>query len=200
MIHLTPRPIGIDNRRFMHMSSSMKLLLLSCFAIVMSAGSAQAENFRAPEIAFLEAGILCGPETTGTLPAPGTIEGATHIIENEPDFVSTVQVVPAVLGLGFGVKSQSVMPDGIDSVEIFVSHPEMGETAAAIQSFTTRISGANPSLTFYQFDHIYELVHGTWKFMARSGETTLYAVSFEVVDPRLVPELASLCGYMDLLS
>ena len=200
MIYLTHRPVSIDKRRFMHKSSTMKLLLLSCLVTTMSAGSAQAENFRAPEIAFLEAGILCGPETIGTLPAPGTIEGATHVIENEPDFVSTVQVVPAVLGLGFGVKSQSVMPDGIDSVEIFVSHPEMGETAVAIQSFMTRINGTDPSLTFYQFDHTYELVHGTWRFMARSGETTLYAVSFEVVAPRLVPELASLCGYMDLLS
>ena len=178
----------------------MKPLVLSCLAITLVATSALAENVQSSQIAFLEAGILCGPETIGTTPAPGTIEGATHIIENEPDFVSTVQVVPAVLGLGFGVKSQSVMPDGIDSVEIIVTHPEMGETAVAMQSFSTRISGADPSLTFYQFDHIYELVHGTWQFVARSGETQLYSVSFEVVDPRLVPELASLCVYMDLLS
>lgn len=178
----------------------MKPAILSCFAILFVATSALAEKVQSSRIAFLEAGILCGPETIGTIPAPGTIEGSTHVIEGEPDFVSTAQVVPAVLGLGFGVKSQSATPDGIDNVEIIVTHPKMGERAVTLQSFTTRVSGADPSLSFYQFDHVYELVHGTWQFEAQAEGKTLYAVSFEVVDPQLVPELASLCGYTDLLS
>jgi len=33
-----------------------------------------------------------------------------------------------------------------------------------------------------------------------SGDTILYSVNFEVVDPRQIPELADVCGYQDLLS
>jgi len=153
-----------------------------------------------PMIANLEAGIICAPPTVGTSLAPNTIAGTTHLISVEPDFVSTNRRVPAVLGIGFGVKSQARDPAGIPEVTMTISHPEMGKTNATSQSYATRISGESPSLTFYQFDFNYELVEGFWQMEASQGGTVIYRTTFEVVAPSEVPELASICGFEDLLS
>lgn len=153
-----------------------------------------------PMIASHQAGIICAPETIGTSPAPDTVAGTTHLISEEPAFVSTNQRVPAVLGIGFGVKSQALDPAGIPEVTMTISHPEMGKTKATSQSFATRISGEYPSLTFYQFDFNYELVVGLWQMEASQGGTVIYRSTFEVVPPSQIPELASVCGFEDLLS
>jgi hypothetical protein len=153
-----------------------------------------------PDIVSLEAGIICPPETVGTAPAPGTIAGTTHIIDLEPPFVSNSRRVPAVLGIGFGIKSQTSLSGGLDGVIMVVSHPEMGERDVTAQSFVTRISDSNPSLTFYQFDYAYELLPGPWRMTAMRDDAVLFEVAFEVVPPSAVPELADVCGYLDLLS
>ena len=175
--------------------------LLSVFASLLLLASTAAADFAASsDIASVEAGIVCAPEPIGSLPAPGTLAGATHIIAAEPDFVSTTQRGPAVLGIGFGVKSMSTQPAGIDGVTIILTHPAMGNADVTTQTFETRISGNSTSLTFYQFDFAYELVLGTWQFTAMSEGEALYTVAFEVVDPRQIPELAGVCGYLELLS
>jgi hypothetical protein len=153
-----------------------------------------------PDIIALEAGIICPPETVGSAPAPGTVAGTTHIIDVEPPFVSNARRVPAVLGIGFGVKSQTSIEGGLDGVTMVVTHPPMGGSGAEAQSFVTRVSELNPSLTFYQFDYSYELLPGTWKMTAMRDDAVLFQVAFDVVPPSAVPELAQICGYLDLLS
>ncbi len=169
-------------------------------AFYLSVAPAWADLAASPAIASLEAGVVCAPPPVGSRPAPDTLAGVTHIIAEEPDFVTNARRVPAVLDIGFGVKAQSVNPDGAAPVTVLITHPEMGQTDVTEQSFVTSISGSDPSLTFYQFDYAYEMVLGTWEFTAMSGDEILYSVSFEVVDPRLVPELADVCGYQELLS
>ena len=177
----------------------MKFLAACLFTMTVWT-AAIAEVMQSSRIATLEAGVLCSPPTIGSAPAPGTIAGKTHIIADDPEFVATSRRVPALLGIGFGVKSQAFDPDGIADVTIRLSHPEMGEADVTMQSFATSIGGTGTSLTFYQFDHSYELVKGTWEFAAYAGEEQLYAVTFEVVDPQSVPELAGVCGFLDLLA
>ena len=151
-------------------------------------------------LASLEAGIVCAADPIGSAPAPGTVAGVTHIIATEPEFVTNTRKVPAVLDIGFGVKAQSANPDGTDAVTVLVTHPKMGQTGATEQTFLTRISGSDPSLAFYQFDYAYELVLGTWQLTASAGDEVLYSVTFEVVDPTEIPELAGVCGFEELLS
>lgn len=158
------------------------------------------ETVRSSAIASVQVGILCAPESVGSIPAPDTLAGKTHVIETEPAFAATSRRVPASIGVGFGVKSQAQDVDGLTGVTMVVTHPPMGADAVTVQSFETSISGGNPSLTFYQFDYAYELVLGTWQFTAMAGEEVLYTAAFDVVDPRLVPELAGICGYLDLFS
>jgi hypothetical protein len=178
----------------------MKSLLVSLSLVCMTTTVAVADIVTSSVINSVQAGILCAPDPIGSVPAPNTLAGTTHIIEAEPEFVATITTVPASLGVGFGVKAQARAVDGISEVTMVVTHPPMGPDAVTLQSFQTRINGDNPSLTFYQFDYVYELVIGTWVFTAMSGDESLFSASFEVVDPRRVPELAGLCGYLDLLS
>ncbi len=147
-----------------------------------------------------EAGVICAPPTAGEAPAPDTVAGSTHLIDVEPAFVSIKRRVPAVIGIGFGIKAQAADLFGVPGVTITVSHPAMGETRAISQSFASRVAGDKASLTFYQFDFDYELVTGIWQFEAKQGDMVIYRTTFEVVTPQQMPELAEICGFTDLLS
>jgi len=151
-------------------------------------------------IASVEAGVICAPESVGTADAPGTVAGTTHIIADEPPFVAVTRRVPAVMGIGFGIKSLSSDENGLSDVTMKVTHPPMGGSGAQLQTFVTSIRGTNPSLTFYQFDYDYELLPGIWQMEASIGEEVLYRTTFEVLPPELVPELAEACGFQDLFS
>ena len=152
------------------------------------------------EIVHFETGVICAPETVGTAPAPGTVAGTTNIIATDPPFVSTGNRVPAVLGIGFGVKAKVGDPAGIDEVLVTITHPPMGRDGAEVQTFASRISGIDPSLTFYQFDYTYELVTGPWTIRAEKDGRVIYKAAFQVLPPQMVPELAAICGFEDLLS
>ncbi len=151
-------------------------------------------------IASLRAGVICGPPVTGTAPAPDTIAGSTQLIAETPPFIAEITQVPAVIGIGFGVKVQAVDPLGLSDVTIIVTHPPMGDAGVTRQSYQSWISGTGPSTTFYQFDEDYERVTGTWTFTAVLGDEQLFSVDFEVVPPSTLPGLAAACGDGDLLS
>lgn len=154
----------------------------------------------ADSIASMEAGVICAPEAVGEIAAPDTIAGSTHTIDISPPFVSTGAVVPAVIGVGFGVKAMSAALEGIDNVTVVVTHPPMGPDGTTRQSYQTAIGGVSSSLTFYQFDYAYELQTGAWQIDAVKDEVLLFSARFTVVPPQQVPELAGVCGFLDLLS
>jgi hypothetical protein len=76
----------------------------------------------------------------------------------------------------------------------------MGDSGTTVQSYTTGISADGGSFSFYQFDYAYELQTGPWTITALRNDKPLYAVTFDVVTPATRPDLASACGYMDMLS
>lgn len=168
--------------------------------LLLLASPLSAQDKTGPAITRLETGVICPPESTGTRPAPGTVAGVTNVIADEPPFVSLVNKVPAVMGIGFGAKAMSESAFGIDNVTMTITHPPMGPEKATSQSFQTSISGTDTSITFYQFDYEYELLPGTWTMQASDGDEVLYTTSFEVVPPQNVPELAAICNFQELLS
>jgi len=163
------------------------VLTLSCLPVV-ALGQAPLPDTTSDQIAQIEAGVICAPETTGTAEAPGTVAAAI------------TRTVPAVLGVGFGIKARSDAPAGLFPVVMTVTHPPMGNKSVTTQTFETTIRGADASLTFYQFDFDYELLPGIWQMTATYEDTVLYRTTFEVVPPDLVPELARICGFENLLS
>ena len=167
---------------------------------VVAFGQTAAPDKVSKYVFFHEAGVICAPPTVGTAPAPDTVAGTTHIIDVDPPFVSTKRRVPAVIGIGFGIKVQANDAAGIPEVTMLVTHPPMGKSGATTQTYQSQISGTDPSLTFYQFDFDYELVLGTWQIEASQGGRVLYRTSFEVVPPAQVPQLVATCGFEELLS
>jgi hypothetical protein len=171
---------------------------------VLASGPAAAQSMpgdsMGPGIQSLKAGIICAQDVISLTPAPDTVAGVTNVIEGDPAFVAFSRDVPAVVGIGFGVKSQAA--DGIDrlGVLITVTHPPMGDAGVIRESYTTDISSSGLSFTLYQFDYDYELVQGTWTFEATHDGKRLFRASFDVVPPQDVPELAAACGYENLLS
>lgn len=161
-------------------------------------GFAQGPDMSGPRINDFKAGIFCAPEVIETQPAPGTVSGETNIIKSTPEFVSTGRNVPAVLGMGLGVKSVAkgyFIPD----VTVVVTHPPLGPNGATSQTYMTSIQSTRTSISLYQFDYNYELVLGPWTVSAYDGDELLYRANFNVVSPELVPELASVCNYEHLL-
>ena len=161
---------------------------------------AQAKDKVSPDILSLESGVICAPPTEGEAAAPNTIAGTTHLISDVPPFVSTINRVPAVLGIGFGVKSVSVAPEGITGIDMVITHPPMGTSRVTEQSYATSIRGDSQSITFYQFDYDYELLPGDWTMEAHHKGKILFTTSFLVLPPSKLPDLASICGFEELLS
>ena len=175
---------------------------LTLFLLCLMAAPAVAApaDVTGPLIGSLESGIICPPPSVGESLAPGTVAGVTHLVEENPPFVSMSDRVPAVIGIGFGAKSMTADLFGLPDVTMTVTHPPMGKDRVTQQSFQTRIDGTAPSLTFYQFDYPYELVRGRWTMEAQRDGELLYRVAFDVVDPKDAPELARVCGFEELLS
>ncbi|HCP81508.1 MAG TPA: DUF3859 domain-containing protein [Octadecabacter sp.] len=162
--------------------------------------SAAEDEFVSPMIELFEAGVLCAQEGGRVRLAPDTLAGTTHVVEEAPQFVSTERLVPGVLGIGFGVRSGLASDLGQDGVLMTVTHPPFEGSGATQQSFTTVVGSRDvPNITFYQFDYGYELALGAWTMSATYGGITLYETTFHVVPPSALPELAGVCGYLDLI-
>ncbi|MCF2905733.1 DUF3859 domain-containing protein [Octadecabacter sp. CECT 8868] len=133
--------------------------------------------------------------------APNTAAGSTLVVEDAPPFVSEGRLVPAVIGVGFGVRAGLQGALGQDNVVMTVTHPPLIGNGLTKQSFGTSIGGElTPGITFYQFDYPYELVLGDWTMTAKSNGVTFYQTTFTVVPPETLPDLAAICGYTELLS
>lgn len=180
------------------LSSAPAIILSTAWGVAVFAAE---EDFVSPLIGFYEGGVLCAPNAVETRDAPDTIAGTTNVIKDAPPFVSTARLVPAVLGIGFGVRAGMSSEFGQDGVLMTATHPPLAGSDATSQSFYTYVgSFDDPGITFYQFDHGYELALGDWTMTASYGGLTLYETTFTVVSPATLPQLAGACGYLDLLS
>ena len=175
----------------------LAIVLATILAIPVAAAPSDRTS---PAILALKAGIICAPQVIGTNPAPDTVAGVTNVIEGDPQFISNGRQVPAVRGIGFGVKAQAADRRGLSDVIVTVSHPPMGDAGTTRQRYTAAISGDRLSMAMYQFDFDYELVQGPWTIEMSQGGEVLLRVGFEVVAPQRVPQLASVCGFENLLS
>lgn len=170
-------------------------------ALTSSPVFAESTDFVSPLLGTFEAGVLCAPDTQENRAAPDTIAGQTHVIDETPPFVSRGRVVPAAYGIGFGASAGLMSEDGMDNVTITFTHPPFKGFTATEQSFLSHIGPKDdPAISYYQFDHDYELALGTWVMTAEKEGATLFEVTFTVVPPSALPGLAAACGYTDLLS
>ena len=143
-----------------------------------------------PEVATLTVGVFCVLQAMDQRPAPGTRSGWIHVPEGEIDFHwPGRQIVPARIGLAFGVKSR-LAPGLFLSGEMRVYRPG----ATAPETWESTFTDLSDQFGFFRFDREDELIPGPWRFEAWAGEQRLYTVEFEVVPAEAVPDVAQACG------
>lgn len=144
----------------------------------------------APEVASLAVGVFCALQAMDQRPAPGTLSGWIHVPEGDIDFHwPDRQVVPARIGLAFGVKSR-LRPGLFLGGEMRVYRPG----AATPEVWDSSFTDLSDQFGFFRFDRDDELISGTWRFEAWTDDRQLYAVEFEVVPAATLPEIAQACG------
>ncbi len=145
-----------------------------------------------PGTAEFEFGYFCALEPVASAEAKDTISGEILLVDTLPRFIRRGHMVPAQIGVGFGVHVR-VRPEHAGPVTIESVHPPMGPNGVTRQSWITTLSDADKSYLGYSFEHRYELLPGTWTFRASASGRLIYEVSFSVVDPGLLPPVS--CGW-----
>lgn len=170
------------------------LALVLPFALILPAGAQQSDNPRiGPGVAELVYGLYCAQEPEREDPAPDTASGVINIVPGIPDFQFRQKLVPAEIGIGFGVLATA--PPGVlhDPVTVTVTHPPYPDSGIEVEQWVTDVDdGLN--LMGFSFDHAGELMLGEWTFSAHttSGDE-LFFISFQVVAPELMPQVISAC-------
>jgi hypothetical protein len=144
-----------------------------------------------PLVAELQVGVFCALQAMDQRPAPGTLSGWIHVPEGEIDFHwPDRQVVPAAIGLAFGVKSRLVPGAVTVSGEMRVYRP--GSDVPEVWDST--FSDLGDQFAFFRFDRDDELLPGTWRFEGWDGTAMLYSVEFEVVPAAALPNIVQACS------
>ncbi|GAB5448847.1 DUF3859 domain-containing protein [Gymnodinialimonas sp.] len=165
-----------------------------CALLLAVPATAQQTNPRvSPLLADLIYGLYCAQEPDRRDPAPGTASGVINLVPLIPDFQFRQKLVPAEIGIGFGVLATA--PPGVlhDPVTVTVTHPPYPDSGIEVETWVTDIDdGLN--LIGFSFDHAHELVLGEWTFSAQTldGEE-LFHIAFEVIAPELMPQVISAC-------
>lgn len=161
---------------------------------------ALAEVIATPGAAGFDYGIFCSLEPDSFKEAEDTIEGTINQFSESPDFIWKGTTVPAMVGMSFGVHVQT-LPQYEGAVRFTVSHPPMGNAGTTQQGWIGTLNAVEMQYVGFSFDHDYETVTGPWTMRADTLDgDPIYEITFDVVDPRLLPEITAACGRSDLLS
>ena len=79
-------------------------------------------------------------------------------------------------------------------MEVTVLHPPYAGTDVTEESWQTDIVRDASNLNFFLFEFPFEMVAGEWAIQASHRGQIVYSVSFKVVDPARIPNLASYCS------
>ncbi len=158
------------------------------------AGAASDIWFDDTQIASLKVGLICSLRSGGSQAAPDTELGSITVIDQPPDIVWQGTLVPAVMGLAFGVVAQATGPEPLDDLRLTIQHPPFAGTGTSRQAWAMEILPGEATGNVYSFDFPHELVTGAWTFESRTPDGALvYRVTFQVVPPEAAPLQAHLC-------
>ncbi len=176
------------------MNTVRGLVLGLLFAVALPVSAQQDPNPRlGPDLDQLVYGAYCAQEPDREAPAPDTASGTINIVPTIPDFRFRQKIIPAQIGIGFGVLAWA--PPGVvmEPVTAIVTHPPYPDSGITTESWMTDLDDG-PNLMGFSFDRASELVLGEWTFSALSPEgEELFFISFEVVAPELMPNIIEAC-------
>lgn len=145
----------------------------------------------ASDVAELTRGLICAPPPAGRREAPDTAFGWIHVPDEPIVIRREGTTVPAVLGIGLGVRFR-LHGEAPRLLRYVVEHPPMEPQGRTRQSWDGWTRGEGEHV-FFQFDLPEELLPGLWSFTAFDGRHEVFHATFKVVTPEEAPELAQLC-------
>lgn len=163
------------------------------------AALAQVMGEVSPRVQDLVGGIFCAPPDGERRPAPDTIAGWVHIPAAPVEMIANGNDVPAVLGLGFGVRFR-LEGDSTATVRYTVTHPPIPPGNQTSQHWDSMLPGGGEDSAFFQFDTEDEMQPGPWGFSVEANGEHLFTMQFTVHPAADLPALAALCRGGALLS
>lgn len=171
-------------------NSLLKLAVALAFA-GLPAFAEPAVPVTGPLVASLKVGVFCALQQMDQRPAPGTLSGWIHVPDAEIDFHwPDRQVVPAAIGLAFGVKSRMLPGTFVAYGQMRVYRPGSMQPEVWDSAFTDM----GDQIGFFRFDREEELISGIWRFEGWDGDTRLFEAEFEVVPAAALPDIVQACG------
>lgn len=166
-------------------------LVQPALALAEASATIPGDILRAP-LELDEAGIYCPTDHVSKEAAPDTESGYILLTEGNPQLVMASRVVPAYIGISFGIRIRLAPGTEQGGYTFTVSHPPIGPRQVTRESWDPGLSTSWGVRSFnFEFDR--ELVTGTWTFEVLRGEEVLLRQSFEVVPPMVAPDAIDLC-------
>lgn len=168
-----------------------KILTLALGLCSGAAGAvAPPEQQHSAQIARMAAQVMCSPRITDRTKATESSDGFINQANDLPKLRFDQQIVPAAIGVSFGVVFQPVA--GLAHVRNLTYRPNQSKPDvyyADIPAKPDRFNG-------FSFELPEELQTGLWRFESWQGDTLLYRADFQVVPADSLPELVAQCQGM----
>jgi hypothetical protein len=139
-------------------------------------------------------GVYCAEAPIDLEEAPDTAAGVVNIVPGLPVMRQVTTLVPAQIGIGFGILVEARDGVVLDPLVVTITHPPYPDSGIEVERWVTGIDDQGPGLVGFSFELETELVPGPWVFEAEHAGETVFRVSFEVVPPALLPDLAQGCA------
>jgi hypothetical protein len=173
---------------------SVKLI---AFAVALQTAGGIAEPGIQADTALLgdvDYGIICPIGDIVRIPAEGTTLGYITQRQAAQQISLTTQTIPLINGIGFGVRSQNISGGRLGPIQITVTHPNFPGHNSTQDVWQDTFETDSINFNFFTFEFPFEMQTGVWTFTASRFDQPIYSVTFKVVDPKTVPQLAAVCA------
>ncbi|MEO8242533.1 MAG: hypothetical protein ABI832_09470 [bacterium] len=154
----------------------------------LAAGAQDLALEHSASVVSLEAQVFCEPAAEGErVDAPETRLGYIITSDIGPMFRGAGQVVPAALGLSFGV--EVVMAREVPRMRLELTRPDLAPPDVWYDDFPAGM----PVTEFFSFDFPEEQVPGVWLFEGWDGDERLFRVEFSVLPEAALPDEVARC-------
>lgn len=157
-------------------------------------GPRSTEPFVSENIEAFAYGIYCAEPPSELQDAPGTAAGVVNLVEGLPEFIVETMVVPAEIGLGFGVHVLMAPGASADPVVVTITHPPYPDSGIEVEQWVSDFQDDDTGLVGFSFETARELVPGAWTIAAVFEDVPLFEITFDVVPAALAPEIAGQCS------
>ena len=172
---------------------SAKPIALAVALLPAGASAQSGAEYNSDYLSDVDYGIICPVGEVERVPADGTVLGYITERQASQSIELTTQTIPLLKGIGFGIRTTNISDTLLGSVQVTVSHPPFPGHGSTADTWFDTFTPDSVNFNFFTFEFPFEMQTGTWTFTAHRFDVPLYSVSFNVVDPKTVPNLTSLC-------